>query len=143
LKLINNLVFKGNCREAFERYAEILGGEITAMFAFADAPEDVPIDEKDRGLIMHAWLQIGEQAIMGCDAPADYAQDMGGFSVSYHDEDAARNRAMFDALADGGSVEMPFGPTFWSPAFGMLTDRFGVPWMINTIPAEGWTPGQP
>lgn len=143
MKLINNLVFKGNCREAFERYAEILGGEITAMLAFSDAPEGVPIDEGDRGLIMHAWLQIGDQAIMGCDAPAHYAQDMGGFSVSYHGEDEAEGRRIFEALAEGGSTMMPFGPTFWSPAFGMLTDRFGTPWMVNTIPAEGWTPGQP
>jgi len=143
MKLINNLVFKGNCREAFAHYADVLRGEITAMLTFDDVPEGVPIGEDDRGLIMHAWLQIGDQAIMGCDAPAHYAQDMGGFSVSYHSEDAAEAQRVFDALAEGGNATMPFGPTFWSPAFGMLTDRFGTPWMINTVPAAGWTPGQP
>lgn len=143
MKLINNLVFKGNCRQAFEAYAEILGGKITAMFSFADAPPGMPMDGVDPAMIMHAWLEIGDQAIMGCDAPAHYAQDMGGFSVSYHTEDGTEAQRVFEALAEGGSTMMPFGPTFWSPAFGMLTDQFGTPWMVNTIPAEGWTPGQP
>jgi PhnB protein len=140
MKLVNNLVFKGDCRPAFELYAKILGGEITAMFAFGDAPGGMPVDETSKGLIMHAWLQIGDQALMGCDAPKAYEQDMGGFSVAFHTDDAAEARRVFDALAEGGTTRMPFGPTFWSPAFGGLVDRFGTPWMINTTPAEGWTP---
>jgi PhnB protein len=61
---------------------------------------------------------------------------MSGFSVAYHSEDAAEARRVFDALAEGGVTTMPFAETFWSPGFGMLTDRFGTPWMINTNPAE-------
>jgi PhnB protein len=136
MKLVNNLFFKGECRQAFERYAEVLGGEITAMFTFRDAPADMPVEEGSKNLIMHAWLQIGDQAIMGCDTPKSHQQNMSGFSVAYHSEDAAEARRVFDALADGGVTTMPFAETFWSPGFGMLTDRFGTPWMINTNPAE-------
>jgi PhnB protein len=140
MKLVNNLVFKGNCREAFERYADVLGGEIKAMFAFGDAPDGMPVDEQNRDMIMHAWLQIGDQAIMGCDAPPAYQQEMGGFSVAFHSDDAQEAKRVFDGLVEGGKTVMPFGSTFWSPAFGMLTDRFGTPWIVNTTPPEGWTP---
>jgi PhnB protein len=140
MKLVNNLVFKGNCREAFEHYAEVLGGEIKAMFAFGAAPDGMPVDEQNRDMIMHAWLQIGDQAIMGCDAPPAYQQEMGGFSVAFHSDDAQEAKRVFDGLVEGGKTAMPFGSTFWSPAFGMLTDRFGTPWIVNTNPPEGWTP---
>lgn len=142
MKLVNSLFFKGNCREAFERYAEIFGGDIKAMFRFGDAPPGMPVDERDRDKIMHAWLQIGDQALMGCDAPSAYQRDMGGFSVAFHTDDVAEARRIFADLAAGGTAAMPFGPTFWSPAFGMLTDRFGVPWTVNTNAPAGWTPAQ-
>ena len=140
MKVLNNLAFKGNCREAFEFYAQALGGRITAMFPFGDAPGDMPVEEGWRDRIMHAWMDIGDQSIMGCDAPPAFQQDMGGFSVSLHLTDPAEARRIFDALAEGGSIAMPFGETFWSPAFGMLTDRYGAPWMINPQPRVGWTP---
>jgi PhnB protein len=142
MKLVNNLVFKGACREAFECYAEVLGGEIKAMFSFGEAPEGMLTDEQHRHMIMHAWLQVGDQAMMGCDAPPAYQQDMGGFSVAFHTEDPAQAKHVFEALAHGGKTSMPLGATFWSPAFAMLTDRFGTPWIINTSPPAGWRPGQ-
>jgi PhnB protein len=95
---------------------------------------------------MHAWLDVGDQSIMGADMPPEFAQKIdkpkNGFDVTYHTEDAVEARRVFDALAEGGTVGMAFGETFWSPGYGSLTDRFGVPWMVNTIPAEGWTPKQ-
>ncbi len=130
MKIINNVFFKGNCRQAFERYAEILGGEIKTMLTFGDAPMDEA--EECNDLIMHAWLEVGDQAIMGCDSPPQFRRECGGFSVSVHAEDGAEARRIFDALAEGGSISMPFQDTFWSPGFGMLTDRFGTPWLINT-----------
>ena len=142
MRLVNNLIFKGDCRKAFERYAEVLRGEIKAMFRFGDAPAGMPVDEQFRDKIMHAWLEVGDQAIMGCDAPPAYQQDMGGFSVALHTDDAVETKRVVDALAEGGKTTMPLGPTFWSPAFAMLTDRFGTPWMISTNPPAGWTPGQ-
>lgn len=142
MKLINNLVFKGNCREAFECYAEVLGGEIKAMFPFGEAPGGPPVDEQHRDKIMHAWLEVGDQAMMGCDAPPAYQRDMGGFSVAFHTDDPTEAKRVSEALAHGGTTSMPLAATFWSPAFAMLTDRFGTPWIINTNPPVGWTPGQ-
>lgn len=136
MKLVNNLVFKGDCRDAFEHYAAVLGGEIKAMFSFGDSPQEMPFKDQYRDMIMHAWLQIGDQALMGCDAPPVYQQPMGEFSVALHTHDVAESKRYFDALADGGTVSMPFLESFWSPGFGMLTDCFGTPWLINTMVQE-------
>ena len=136
MKLVNNLIFQGDCRDAFAFYAEVLRGQVVAMIPFRDAPADMPRHDGFDDKIMHAWLQVGDQAIMGCDAPPRYFRPMAGFSVALHTQDAEEARRVYDALAAGGGVAMPFGPTFWSPAFGMLTDRFGTPWMINTNPAS-------
>jgi len=134
MKIVNNLVFGGDCKPAFEFYAELLGGKITAMIPFGEAPPGMPLPEGFKDKIMHAWLEIGDQAIMGCDSPPEYFRPMGGFSVAVHTKDPEEARRLFDALAQGGRAAMPFGPTSWSPAFGMLTDRFGAPWIINTNP---------
>ena len=141
MKLVNNLVFKGNCREAFEYYAKVLGGEIKTLYRFGDAPNGMPVHEHFQDKIMHAWLEVGDQAMMGCDAPPAYQRDMAGFSVALHTDDATETGRIVEALAQGGTASMPLGPTFWSPAFAMLTDRFGTPWIINTTPPAGWTPG--
>jgi PhnB protein len=142
MKLVNNLVFKGNCREAFEYYAQALGGQVKAMFRFGEVLHEAPVDENFQDKIMHAWLEVGDQALMGCDAPPAYQKNMGGFSVALHTEDAAETKRIVDALAQGGTISMPLGATFWSPAFAMLTDRFGTPWIINTTPPAGWTPAK-
>ena len=142
MKLVNNLVFKGDCREAFEHYAAVLGGEIKAMFAFGDAPAGMPVHEQSHNKTMHAWLQVGDQAIMGCDAPPVYQQNMSGFSVALHTDDPLEARRICEALSQGGTTSMPLGPTFWSPAFAMLTGRFGTPWTINTNPPTDWTSSQ-
>lgn len=139
MKIVTSLSFSGQCREAFEFYAEVLGGEITAAFPFSQGPADMPVDPKYADWLMHAWLQIGDQAIMGADMPPELAPNIGkpknGFDVSYHSDDVAESRRVFDALAEGGQVQMPFAETFWSPGYGGLIDRFGVPWMINTNPS--------
>lgn len=135
MQLTTCLVFDGNCREAFERYAEILGGRITAMMSNKDMPgNDNPWAKERPDKIMHAWLQIGDQALMGNDCPPEYLKPMGGFNVGFHTSDLTEARRVYDALAEGANVTMPFSETFWSPGFGMLTDRFGTPWMINTNP---------
>ena len=65
-----------------------------------------------------------------------------GFDVTLHTDDAAQARRWYDALVEGGKLTMPFGETFWSPGYGGLTDKFGVPWMVNTMPSADWKPGQ-
>lgn len=138
MQIVTSLSFSGQCRQALGFYQSILGGELQA-FPFSEGPPDMPIDAKYKDWLMHGWLQIGDQAIMGADMPPEFAPNIdkpkNGFDVTFHTHDPAEARRVFDALAEGGEVRMAFGETFWSPGYGNLVDRFGIPWMINTIPA--------
>ena len=145
MKIVTSLSFRGQCHDAFEFYAKVLGGRITAAIPYGDAPPDMPItDEKYRTWLMHCWLEVGDQALMGADMDIDWAANIdkpkNGFDVTLHTDDIAEAQRWFNELSDGGRQIMPFAATFWSPGFGSLVDRFGVPWMINTIPAEGYRP---
>ncbi|QDH73303.1 VOC family protein [Brevundimonas sp. M20] len=144
MKIVTSLSFKGECREAFDFYAKVLGGKVTAAYPFGDGPPDMPVDAKYKDWLMHCWLDVGDQSIMGADIPPEFGPNIdkpkNGFDVTLHTGDAAQAKAWFDALSEGGAVHMPFGETFWSPGYGNLVDRFGIPWMVNTIPAEGWAP---
>ncbi|MGV2981850.1 VOC family protein [Camelimonas sp. ID_303_24] len=147
MKIVTSLSFQGQCREAFEFYAKVLGGKITAAFPYGDGPPDMPItDEKYKSWLMHCWLEVGDQALMGADMDVAWASNIdkpkNGFDVTLHTEDKAEGKRWFDELSAGGAQMMPFGETFWSPGFGSLVDRFGIPWMVNTIPPAGWTPTQ-
>jgi PhnB protein len=131
MKLIAYLTFDGRCREAFEFYANTLGGKIVQMASHGETPagEHVPPDWHDK--IINAHLEVGDQALMGSDAPPQWFKGQEGFSVSIHIDDEKEGKRIFDAFADGGSVTLPFEPTFWAKRFGMVRDRFGIPWMIN------------
>ena len=146
MKIVTSLSFQGNCRQAFDFYAQVLGGKVTAAMPFGDGPPDMPIPPQYKDWLMHCWMDVGDQAIMGADLPPEFAPNVdkpkNGFDVTVHFDDANKGRRVFDSLAEGGKVGMAFGETFWSPGYGSLTDKFGIPWMVNTIPAEGWTPGQ-
>jgi PhnB protein len=141
MKIVTSLSFQGECREAFDFYARVLGGEVTAAFPFGDGPPDMPVDPKYRDWLMHAWLDVGDQSIMGADMPPEFAPNIdkpkNGFDVTVHFTDPAEGKRVFDALSEGGKVMMPFGPTFWSPGYGNLIDRFGIPWMVNTTSEAG------
>ncbi len=140
MKIVTSLSFQGQCREAFEFYAKVLGGEITAAFAYGDGPAEMPVDPKYKDWLMHCWLDIGDQSLMGADMPPEFAPNIhkpkNGFDVTVHTPDADEARRVFVALSEGGQVGMPFAATFWSPGYGSLIDRFGIPWMINTIPTQ-------
>lgn len=143
MKIVTSLSFRGECREAFEFYAKVLGGEITAAMPYGDAPPDMPVGPEYKDWLMHCWLQVGDQALMGSDSPPEFAPPLdqlkNGFDVTLHTENATVARCWYDALSEGGKAVMPFAATFWSPGFGALIDKFGVPWMVNTIPAkDGW-----
>ncbi len=131
MKVVANIDFDGDCREAFTTYARILGGEVRAMLSHRDMPgmvENVPEEHKDR--ILHAWLEIGESALMGQDM-RDFSGRK-GMSVTVVGDTLEESKRMFNAFADGGRIGMPFGPQPWSQGFGMATDRFGVTWVIDT-----------
>ena len=123
------LFFGGNCREAFTRYREIFGGELTLM-AMKDVPgEQPPAGQADT--IVHAAITIGDDLLMASDEPmTDDFGPVQGMMVSYDATDVEDANRVFDALADGGTVTQAVEPTFFSEAFGMCTDRFGTPWMI-------------
>jgi PhnB protein len=123
------LFFGGDCRQAFTRYQEIFGGELTLMNT-SDVPGEAPPGGSG-DLIIHAAVTIGDAVLMGSDDPM--ATDFGpvqGMMVSYDAPDLDDAKRIFDALADGGSVTQALVPTFFSEAFGMCTDRFGTPWMV-------------
>lgn len=133
------LFFSGNCAEAFRRYEEIFGGEVNVM-TFADVPdgtETMPGATPDQ--VMHASLKLGDSFLMGSDDPTGTGGPKSGVAVAFTAPDAGDAKRVFDALGDGGEVTMPFSATFWSKGFGMCTDRFGVPWMVDTAgePAAG------
>ena len=132
------LFFSGDCAEAFERYHEIFGGELNVM-RMGDVPEDSRMPGASADSVMHASIKVGEAFLMGSDDPTGSGGPKVGAAVAYTSAEAAESRRIFDALAEGGDVTAPFGPTFWSKGFGMCTDRFGVPWMVDTAgePAPG------
>ena len=142
--IVTSLSFKGQCREAFEFYARILEGEITAAFPFGDGPPDMPIKPEYKDWLMHCWLQVGDYAIMGADIPPEFGPNIdkpkNGFDVTFHSKDIEECKRVFAGLSEGGKVQMPFGETFWSPGYGNFTDRFGIPWMINAVPSADWMP---
>lgn len=136
MKFIPYLNFDGRCREAFAFYAEVLDGQILGMLSHGETPagKEVPADWQD--LIINAYLVADGAEIMGSDAPASMYQPAAGLTISIHLDDGEEERAerIFNAFADGGAVKMAFGPTFWAKRFGMVTDRYGTPWMINCGP---------
>lgn len=124
------LFFGRNCREAFTRYQEIFGGELTLM-SMKDVPgQDAPPPGTE-DMIIHAAIVIGDDVLMASDDPT--AVTVGpkqGIMVSYDASDVDDAKRVFEALAEGGEVTQALEPTFFSEAFGMCTDRFGTPWMI-------------
>jgi PhnB protein len=125
------LTFNGQCEEAFKSYAKILGGEIVAMMPHEGTPAERHVPAEWRKKIIHARLIVDGVPLMGSDAPPDGYEKMQGFSVTLNIKEPAEAERIFNALAEKGSVRMPLGETFWAEKFGMVTDRFGTPWMIN------------
>lgn len=129
------LGFNGNCGEAFDCYRRVLGGTITGRHTFGDMPPgeegagQVPPEWQDK--IMHISLQVGNVTLMGSDAPPGMHAQPQGFHISIHPTDPAEGERIFNALAEGGEITMPYQETFWAQRFGMLVDRFGTPWMVN------------
>jgi PhnB protein len=128
------LFFDGRCEEAIEFYRRALGAQVGMLMRFSESPDPLPpglLPPGSENKVMHAELRIGETVVMLSDGHCVGKPSFAGFSLSIAAADAAEAKRLFDALADGGAVTMPLGRTFWSPSFGMLTDRFGVGWMVN------------
>ena len=128
------LLFDGRCEEAFRFYEKCFDGKIVAMLTHKGTPAEQHVPAKWVDKILHARLDIGDQVLMASDSPPDRYEKPAGFSVSLQVKTPAEAQRLFTALADKGQIRMPLEKTFWSPSFGMLVDRFGIPWMINCEP---------
>ncbi len=131
MQISAHLIFDGRCREAFVAYQSIFGGTLATFMTFGESPLAASVDAKWHARILHATLEVDGAELNGADVlPHDYQRPQ-GFSVIVSVDGVERARQMFAALAEGGKVNMPFQSTFWSPGFGVLVDRFAVPWEIN------------
>lgn len=127
------LFFEGRCEEAIEFYRATLGAEVTMLMRYKDSPEPEMIQAGTEEKVMHASLQIGDTCVMASDGHCAANPTFQGFALSISVADTTEAKRLFAALSDGGEVQMPLERTFWSPGFGMVADRFGVPWMINVV----------
>jgi PhnB protein len=130
MKLIAHLNFNGQCAEAFRFYEKCLNGKIRMMMTWGESPMAAQTPQESHGQVMHATLEIGDQMLMGADSGGHYQKPQ-GFAVTVNVDDPAEADRIFAALAEAGDVQMPIQATFWALRFGMVTDRFGTPWMIN------------
>lgn len=129
------LMFGGRCEEALEFYRSALGAQVDMLMRFSESPDPTPPGMLPPGFenkVMHASFRIGDNMLMASDGCEEGSQFNGfSLSISVATEDEADR--FFNALSDGGQVQMPLAKTFWSPRFGMLADRFGIHWMINVV----------
>jgi PhnB protein len=130
------LSFNGQCEAAFTFYEQCLGGRLGTMFRYAGTPlsDAVPAEWQDK--VMHGSLTVGEQVLMGADVASAHYEEPKGFSLSLEITNAAEAERIFDELSKGGKVRVPLEKTFWAERFGMVVDRFGIPWLINCVGSE-------
>ena len=125
------LMFDDQCEAAFKFYEKCLGGKIVAMMPHAGTPAESHVSPQRRDKIMHARLNVGDDVLMGSDTPPDDYEKPRGFSVTLQIKAPEEADRVFQALAESGTVKMPIQETFWAARFGMLVDKFDIPWMIN------------
>lgn len=140
MSLTTYLGFGGDCRAAFEMYERVLGGKIVFIMTHGESPMAAQFDPDWQDKIMHIALQTPDGGMLqGSDHPMRKEVKPSGFCVSVSVKDKAEAERIFKGLSDGAQIQMPLQETFWSPAFGMLIDKFQVPWMVNTdvpMPAQ-------
>jgi PhnB protein len=130
------LSFKGDCEAAFKVYEQCLGAKPGGIFRYAGSPmaDQAPADWGDK--VMHGSVTVGEQVLMGADVAPGHYEVPKGFTLSLQMKSTADADRIFHELAQGGNVVMPLEKTFWAERFGVLVDRFGIPWQINCEGAE-------
>lgn len=126
------LTFAGTCEAAFEFYLKHLGGEVIAKHSYLGSPMEQQCPAEWRDKIMHMCVNVAGKTLMGSDGMGEcQTTSFSGFSLSVNTKDTEEADRIFAALAENGNITMPIAATFWARRFGMLTDQFGVPWMIN------------
>ena len=131
MQMIPYLSFNGQCEEALSFYERSLGAKVGAVFRYEGTPlaQQVPGDWQNK--VMHASITVGEQLLMAGDVAPDQYEVPKGFSLSLQMADTREAERIYDQLAEGGRIVMPLAETFWAARFGMVVDRFGIPWLIN------------
>jgi PhnB protein len=130
------LFFNGRCEEALEFYKKAIGAEVQMIMRYKESPEPLPPGMVPPGFenkVMHASFRVGQTIVMASDGCATEGPKFDGFSLSLAVSTPEEVDAIFNALAVGGNVGMPLNKTFWSPRFGMVTDKFGVGWMVTVM----------
>jgi PhnB protein len=128
------ITLDGNCKEAFDYYRTIFGGELSDVSPYSEAPPGTPVDEADGDKLMHVSLPLtGGAVLMGSDRPSTMGAGTFGdtISITVGPDSAEEGRRIFAALAQGGQVTMPYERQFWGADYGMCIDRFGIHWMVN------------
>lgn len=132
MRVSPHLCFNGSCRAAFAAYQRILGGQILTMLTYGETPMATRVAPELQTRILHATLRLGDIDLTGVDVPAADYKSPQGFFVTLTVGDAVEAKRIFDALAEEGQVQLEFQSTFWSAGFGVLVDRYGIPWEVNT-----------
>ena len=125
------LSFRGNCEAAFRFYEEVLGAKPGLLFRYADSPAADVVPDGWDNKIMHGSVRIGQHLLEGADVPPGRYEEPKGFSLSLNVSSPDEAERLFEQLGDGGRIVYPIAKTFWSERFGMVVDRYGIPWMIN------------
>lgn len=140
MSLNTYLFFDGNCREAFELYRSVFGGEYQILQTFGDGPPDMNVAEEEKDLVMHVSLPVGAGVLMGSDSASAFGPPPvqgTNFAISIDADSREHCDEIFAKLSEGGAVTMPMQETFWGAYFGSWTDRFGIGWMISyQLPQE-------
>ncbi len=134
MTLSTYLLFDGNCREVFEFYKSVFGGEFSIFMTFADGPEDMQIPDGENENVMHVSLPIGNSVLMGSDVPSGHGSRLNvgnNFAISYASSSREETDNLFARISEGGEVTMPLMDTFWGAYFGSCTDKFGINWQFN------------
>jgi PhnB protein len=127
----------GNCRQALAFYEKVLGGTVTGSMNFGEAPDGSPAGPEWNDKVMHAHFEAGGVELFACDSPPQWQQKPAGVALTLTADTDADAERIFAALAEGGTVTMEMEETFWASRFGMLTDRFGMNWMVSCDKAVG------
>ena len=135
------LHFNGDCREAFEFYRSVFGGEFAMMTTFGEGPPDMGVPEAEANNVMHVSLNVGDSVLMGSDMPSNFGPPRvigDNFALTYPTSSREETDDLFGKISDGGTVTMAPEDTFWGAYFGACTDKFGINWQFNyELPQEG------
>ena len=131
MQISPHLCFDGQCEKAFRYYQQILGGTLETMLTYGDSPMAAEFESQWHDRILHATLRLDDYELLGADLrPKDYRKPQ-GFCVTLTIDELPEAERVFQSLASGGEIHVPFRPVFWSAGFGVLVDQFEVPWEIN------------